>query len=292
LAATGDFRTRFAGDQPGYVKIFNPHALRFSTGACDEMAANQALRMLEEQVICEGPMTIAAILLETIVGANGVFLHPVGYLEGVRALCDKYNILLILDEVMCGFWRTGPLFAFQHFPGVVPDILTSAKGLTSSILPLGMIGLRQKIKDYFETQPLGWGATYANHPVLLTCAYNVVRKNCRAQLDQKVAKIEQVMLREIDGLVKRHRCVLQGRAIGAFGCLDLVNNDGQSLNLLGEELPREALVVKESLARNCLFGLFRSPMMHICPPLVITEEELLDLFGRLELVLSDLDAAL
>merc|ERR1712232_857145 len=197
----------------GFVKIFNPHALRFSTGASDEEAAQQALKMLEEQIICEGSETIAAILLETIVGANGVFLHPSGYLEGVRALCDKYNILLILDEVMCGFWRTGPLFAFQHFQGVTPDILTSAKGLTSSIVPLGMIGMRQKIMDHFEEHPLGWGATYANHPVLLACAYQVLRQNCINHLEKKVASIEQLMLEEVHGLIERHACVSQGRVI-------------------------------------------------------------------------------
>jgi len=292
LAATGDFRTRFVGEQMGFIKIFNPHTLRFSTGASDEVAAFQSLSMLEEQIMCEGPDTIAAILLETIVGANGVFLHPVGYLEGVRALCDKYNILLILDEVMCGFWRTGPLFAFQHFPGVVPDILTSAKGLTSSILPLGMIGVRQKIKDHFESNALGWGATYANHPVLLACAYEVVRKNYQACLDKRVNEIEDVMLREIDMLVRRHRCVLQGRAIGAFACLDLVNKDGHSLNILGEALPREAMVVKKSLAKHGLIGLFRSPMMHICPPLVMSNTELQEMFSRIGRVLDDLDAAL
>jgi len=292
LAATGDFRTRFVGEQPGFIKIFNPHTLRFSTGASDEVASFQSLGMLEEQILCEGPDTIAAILLETIVGANGVFLHPVGYLEGVRALCDKYNILLILDEVMCGFWRTGPLFAFQHFPNVVPDILTSAKGLTSSILPLGMIGVRQKIKDHFESNALGWGATYANHPVLLACAYEVVRKNYQACLQKRVSEIEDVMLREIDLLVRRHCSVLQGRAVGAFGCLDLINKDGQSLNILGEALPREAMVVKKSMAKHGLIGLFRSPMMHICPPLVVTDTELQEMFSRIGRVLSDLDAAL
>jgi len=193
---------------------------------------------------------------------------------------------------MCGFWRTGPLFAFQHFPGVVPDILTSAKGLTSSILPLGMIGVRQKIKDHFESNALGWGATYANHPVLLACAYEVVRKNYQACLDKRVNEIEDVMLREIDMLVRRHRCVLQGRAIGAFACLDLVNKDGHSLNVLGEALPREAMVVKKSLAKHGLIGLFRSPMMHICPPLVMSNTELQEMFSRIGRVLDDLDAAL
>jgi len=292
LAATGDFRTRFAGEQPGFVKFFSPHALRFSTGDSDEVATNQCLRMLEEQIISEGPETIAAIMLETIVGANGVFLHPSGYMEGVRGLCDKYGILLILDEVMSGFWRTGPLFAFQHFRGVVPDLITSAKGLTSSILPLGMIGMRQQIMDHFEANPLGWGATYANHPVLLRCAYEVLRRNCQQGMDRKVSAIEATMFEEVDGLVGRHPSVLQGRVIGAFGCLDLVGRDGKPLNLLGQALPREALVVKRAMKERGLFGLFRSPMMHICPPLVITDPELRELFKRLDGVLGELDAAI
>uniref|UniRef100_A0A7S4S7D8 Uncharacterized protein n=1 Tax=Alexandrium monilatum TaxID=311494 RepID=A0A7S4S7D8_9DINO len=289
LAATGDFRTRYVGEQPGFIKIFNPHALRFSTGTSDEAAAAGCLQMLEEQILSEGANTIAAIMLETIVGANGVFLPPSGYLEGVRALCDKYGILLILDEVMCGFWRTGPLFAFQHFRGVLPDILTSAKGLTSSFLPLGMIGMRQKIKDHFEEYPLGWGATYANHPVPLACAYEVVRRNCRENMEKKVERIEDIMLEEIDCLIRKHRCVLQGRAIGAFGCLDLVNAEGQPLNLLGDALPPEALLVRRSMAERGLFGLFRSPLFHICPPLIIREPELREMFKRIDGVLSDLD---
>lgn len=292
LAATGDFRTHFVDGQSGFVKIFNPHSLTFSTGVDDASAAEMSLRMLEEQIIAEGPQTIAAILLETIVGANGVFIHPASYLEGVRGLCDKYNILLILDEVMCGFWRTGPLFAFQHFKSVVPDILTSAKGLTSSFLPLGMIAVRQHIKDHFETAPLGWGATYANHPVLLACAYEAVRNGCLNNLESKVANIEKIMLEGVDKLVRERKCVSQGRAIGAFGCLDLVNKEGKALNMLGEPLTWEGELVKKAIKDEKMIGLFRSPLFHICPPLVINEEELRDLFNRVNNVLTKLDEAI
>merc|ERR1712039_345794 len=117
-------------------------------------------------------------------------------------------------------------------------------------------------------------------------------KNCQRELEKQVAGIESVMLEEVDRLIRKHRCVSQGRVIGAFGCLDLVNKEGHSLNLLGEALPREALVVKQSMQKRGLFGLFRSPMMHICPPLIITQEELRELFSRIHGVLTDLDAAL
>merc|ERR1719409_1764660 len=119
-----------------------------------------SLQALEEQILLEGPQTVAALMLESIVGAGGVLVPPVGYVEGVRALCDKYEILLICDEVMSGFGRTGELFAFQHYPGVVPDIFTSAKGLTGSWQPLSVVGVRQKIKDFFWNQPTGWGSTF------------------------------------------------------------------------------------------------------------------------------------
>lgn len=155
-----------------------------------------------------------------------------------------------------------------------------------------MIGIRQKIMEHFETKALGWGATYANHPVLLACAYEVVRKNCQDVLEDKVARIEKIMLAEVQHLILNHPCVSQGRVIGAFGCLDLVNKEGESLNLLGQEIPKQAQVVKKSMAEHGLFGLFRSPLLHICPPLIISEPELRDMFSRLNSVLSDLDAVL
>jgi len=114
----------------------------------------------------------------------------------------------------------------------------------------------------------------------------------RDNLEQKVSGIESIMLEEVDGLITRHPSVSQGRVIGAFGCLDLVQADGQPLNLLGEVLPPAALTVKKSMKEHGLFGLFRSPMMHICPPLIISEPELREMFRRIDNVLSDLDVAI
>merc|ERR1712048_1507161 len=141
-------------------KMFNSQPFGFQWGASDAEKTQVLLEMLEEQIRMEGPSTIAAIMLESIVGAGGVLVPPKGYMEGVRALCDKYDILLILDEVMVGFGRTGKFWGFQHFDGVLPDIVTSAKGLSSAYLPLAVVGMRQKIKDYFLDSPLGWGATF------------------------------------------------------------------------------------------------------------------------------------
>ncbi|CAK9078798.1 unnamed protein product [Durusdinium trenchii] len=194
LGATGDFRRRFTeSNTHGFVKFFNPQPSGFSWGSTDQSATRRTLATLEDQILAEGPDTIAAIMVESrelgesemdcfgvdcgssIVGAGGVLVPPEGYIEGVRSLCDKYDILMICDEVMVGFGRTGHFFAFQHFEGVIPDMVTSAKGLTGSYLPLSMVGVRQKIKNYFWEKPVGWGATYHAHPVAVACAYETVK---------------------------------------------------------------------------------------------------------------------
>merc|ERR1719343_1719580 len=185
LTATGDFRRWFAeAGTSGFVKMFNSQPFGFTWGQDDATKTELLLSMLEEQIRMEGPETIAAIMLESIVGAGGMLVTPKGYMEGVRALCDKYNILLILDEVMVGFGRTGKFWGFQHFDGVIPDILTSAKGLSAAYLPISVVGVRQKIKDHFMDSPMGWGATFANHPVAMACAYEVLKHTVEHNLTE------------------------------------------------------------------------------------------------------------
>lgn len=162
LQATGDFRRWFGRDSiPGFVKAHNPFPLFFDlAGATETERTQTALNMLEEQVLNEGPDTIAMISFESIVGAGGVIIPPDGYMQSVRAICDKYKILMHCDEVMVGFGRTGKMFGFQNFEGVLPDIITCAKGITSSAIPMSMTACRKPIMDFFEENPLGWGSTY------------------------------------------------------------------------------------------------------------------------------------
>jgi len=290
LGATGDFRRWFAeAGSSGFVKIFNPQPLGFSWGSTDETATRRSLQALEEQIQMEGPNTIAAIMLETIVGANGALVPPAGYLEGIRALCDKYKILLILDEVMVGFGRTGELFAFQHFPGVVPDILTSAKGLSAGLAPIAMVGLRQHLKDWFHTNALGWGATYQAHPVSMACAYECIKHLVDHDYPSKAKALQPVMVEELQELVDKHRCVKQARAIGLFGCLDLQRRHGRLVQRLEEANPEAVRELRLALRANGLLALFRPPLLHCAPPLVITEEELRDGFRRLSKSLEVMD---
>eukprot|EP00968_Pinguiococcus_pyrenoidosus_P024734 scaffold5013_cov273-Pinguiococcus_pyrenoidosus.AAC.10 len=222
LAATGDFRRWFAeAGATGFVKMYNPTPFRFRWGEDEEKATEVALAALEEQILMEGPQTIAAVLLESIVGAGGTLLPTKGYMEGVRALCDKYNILYIADEVMVGFGRTGKLWGFQHYDGLVPDIVTSAKGLSAAYMPLAVVGMKQEIKEFFEANALGWGATYQAHPVALACAYECVKHLLKEDLAGNAARLESVMVEEIGRLVDTHPSVRQGRAAGLFGCIDL-----------------------------------------------------------------------
>lgn len=175
LTATGDFRRGFAeAGQAGFVKFMDPNPFQFKWGESEADITSMSLRALDEQVIMEGPSTIAAIMLETFPGSNGVVVPPKGYIEGVRALCDKSGILFISDEVMTGWGRTGKWFGYQHFDGVQPDIVTSAKGLTGAMLPLSVVGMSREIQDFFKHTPLGWGATYQGHPVCLALAYEVI----------------------------------------------------------------------------------------------------------------------
>lgn len=290
LSATGDFRRFFAeAGASGFVKMFNPQPIGFSWGATDESACERALMALEEQICAEGPGSIAAIMLESIVGAGGVLVPPAGYMQGVRALCNKYAILLICDEVMVGFGRTGEFFGFQHFEGVIPDIVTSAKGLTGSYLPLSLVGVRQHIKDFFWSNRIGWGATYHAHPVPMACAYETVKYMIDHDIVGRVRNLEPVMFSEIQRLVERHPCVRQGRAIGLFGCLDIVNRDGRLVQKLSDPMNEQAVKLKQAFLANGLISLFRPPLLHCSPPLVISEAELRDGFRRVSKSLTVLD---
>jgi len=293
LGATGDFRRWFTESSvTGFVKIFNPQPLGFTWGFTDEEATRTCLQALEEQILLEGPTSVAAIMLESVVGAGGVLVPPVGYMQGVQALCQKYGILLILDEVMAGFGRTGKMWAFEHFEGVLPDIVTSAKGLTGAYLPLSVVGVRDHIKQWFHENPLGWGSTYQGHPVALACAYETVKAMVEQRIPEHVQTLQAVMMEEIDQLVLLHPSVKQGRAIGLFGCVDLQGRNGKMIQPLTGPSPKSVIDFRQALREAGLITLFRPPLLHCCPPLVITEEELRDGFKRLSFALGTLDRSL
>jgi len=289
LNATGDFRRWFSdGEVSGIVKMYNPQPIGFSWGESNEEACERCLLAMEDAILSEGPQSIAAVMLESIVGANGVLVPPVGYMEGVRALCDQYGILLICDEVMTGFWRTGEMFAFQHF-NMLPDIVTCAKGLSAGYFPVSAVGCRDHIRAHFETQPLGWGATYQAHPVGLAVAYEVLKHSVANDLESHVKDLQGVFLEGMNSLVENHKTVKRARGVGLFGCLDLVGKDGKAIQRLDQGSPEAVRVFRKTLRDHGLVSLFRPPFLHCAPPLVITEEELRDGFSRLDRALTELD---
>lgn len=294
LAATGDFRRNFGVDAQasGFIKMLNPTPRRFAWGHDAVEAGECALAAVEEQILAEGPETIAAMIIEPIVGAGGVLMHPEGYVQGLRALCDKYGMLLIADEVMVGFGRTGKMWGFQHYEGVLPDIVTSAKGLTSSYLPLSVIGMRQHIKEHFEDKALGWGATYHAHPVSMACGYEVVKHLLAHDLVGRAKEMEEHMLAGVQNLVDRHACVGKGRVVGMIGCVDLVDGNNSPIQPLPGPSPPSVINFRAALRANGVYGLVRPPYLHCAPPLIITPEELDDGFDRVSRSLDTLDSYL
>eukprot|EP00594_Rhizosolenia_setigera_P009074 CAMPEP_0178956132 /NCGR_PEP_ID=MMETSP0789-20121207/10040_1 /TAXON_ID=3005 /ORGANISM="Rhizosolenia setigera, Strain CCMP 1694" /LENGTH=507 /DNA_ID=CAMNT_0020637939 /DNA_START=170 /DNA_END=1693 /DNA_ORIENTATION=+ len=294
LGATGDYRRWYGGDQvPGMIKAFNPFPLFFEhAGATQEEKVQQALNMLEEQILNEGPDDIASIMMESIVGAGGVLVMPDGYMQGVRAICDEYGILMHCDEVMVGFGRTGKLFGFQNYEGVMPDIVSAAKGISSAAVPLSMTACSEEIMSFFEDKPLGYGSTYQAHPVAMACAYENIKHLFKENIVGRVQDMAPLFEAEMARLAAKHPSIKQYRSIGIFGCLDIQEVDGSNPKLQ-HVAPHEAfLKYKKAFNDNGLVGLHRYPHIHCAPPLNITEAELIDGFNRLDNALDVLDAAL
>ena len=293
-AATGDFRRWYGSDSnPGFVKAFNPFPLFFNhEGGCEEERVASALNMLEEQILNEGPDNIASIMMESIVGAGGCLIMPPGYMQGVRAICDKYGILMHLDEVMVGFGRTGKLFGFQNYDGVLPDIMSAAKGISGAAVPLSMTACNEEIMKFFEDKPIGWGSTYQAHPVAIATSYEVIKYILQEDIVGRVQRLEPVFQKEMQRIANAHPCIKQFRAIGLFGCFDVQDIKGNNPKLQHEPAHEAFNKYKKAYAENGLVGLHRYPHVHCAPPLVISQDELLDGFDRLDRALYVLDDAL
>jgi adenosylmethionine-8-amino-7-oxononanoate aminotransferase len=286
--ATGDNRRWYGGDTvPGFIKAFNPYPMYFDLGGVtEEEKCKITLTMLEEQVLNEGPDTIAMIQLESVVGGGGVIMPPKGYMQGVRAICDKYNIMMHCDEVMVGFGRTGKMFGFQNYEGVIPDIVTAAKGLTAAALPISMAVCKKEIMESFEDRALGWGSTYQAHPVAMSCAYETVKYLIKNDVVGHVQRLNPAFENAMRTVAENHPSIKQYRSVGLFGCWDVHMPDGSNP-------PQEKFMsYKKSYAENGLIGLVRPPHIHSAPPLIITEDEMLEGFDRNDKALYALDEAL
>jgi taurine---2-oxoglutarate transaminase len=270
IAATGDPRGWSQPPMPGIVHVLDPY--HGVARGWDDAAAS--LAYLEEVIQLEGPHTIAAFILETVTGTNGILVPPDGYMQGVRALCDKHGILMIADEVMSGFGRTGKWFAIEHW-GVVPDMITMAKGLTSSYIPLGAVGVRRHLADHFKDKMFPGGLTYSSHPVACAAALATIAVYEEDGLIDRAARTGALLKTLHAGLAERHPSVGATRSIGLFGIIELVRNRQtlEPMAPLNGTSPEMAALGK-FFREEGLFTFVRWNYFFTNPPLCITEDEL------------------
>jgi taurine--2-oxoglutarate transaminase len=279
ITLTGDPR-RWPAEPglPGVVHVLDPyHGIARGWDTADV-----ALLALEEVIQLEGPSTIAGFILETVTGTNGILIPPDGYLQGVRALCDKYGILMICDEVMAGFGRTGAWFAVDHWK-VVPDLLTMAKGLTSAYVQLGAVGMRQPIADHFREKVFYGGLTYNSHPLACAAALATIAVYEEDRLIERARERGKLMTALLQDLATRHPCVGAVRSIGLFGIVELVRNreTREPLAPFGGSSPEMAALGKFFRA-NGLYTFVRWNTFFTNPPLCISEDELREGFGIID----------
>jgi len=272
-ASLGGDNRRWANEPgiTGIVHFLNPDPYRSMFGN----DAQKALAHVEEVLWYEGPQYVAAIYLEPIVGSSGLIVPPDGFLRGLRQLCDQHGILLILDEVMTGFGRTGKWFAAEH-EGVVPDIMTFAKGVNSGYVPLGGVIVDEPIAKHFDANVLWAGLTYAGHP--LACAAGVATVNAYRdeRLIERSAKMGELLMKELRTIAARHPSVGDVRGKGLFIGIELVKDRGTKEMLERWNGPSAKLqnAIKTALMSRDVYVLNRWNMLFIAPPLTVSEDEI------------------
>jgi taurine--2-oxoglutarate transaminase len=288
MTLTGDPR-RWANEPgiPGVVHVLDPyHGIERGWDS-----AEQSLSMLEEVIQLEGPSTIAGFILETVTGTNGILVPPDGYLQGVRDLCTKYGILMISDEVMAGFGRTGEWFAVNHWK-VVPDLLTMAKGLTSAYVQLGAVAMRQTIADHFRDKIFWGGLTYNSHPLACAAALATIRVYEEDRLIENARKMGGLMRELLRELEAKHPSIGATRSIGLFGIVELVRDKKKKTPMAPFNGTSDEMVALGKFFRQeGLYTFVRYNGFFTNPPLCITERELREGFDIIDRALSITDRA-
>jgi taurine---2-oxoglutarate transaminase len=278
ITLTGDPR-RWPAEPgiPGVVRMLDPYTYRCPAGHPDPCPVCTGAPHLEEILQYEGPHTVAAVILETVTGTNGIIVPPDGYLQSIRKVCDKYGILLIADEVMAGFGRTGKWFGVENWD-VVPDILSVAKGINSGYIPLGAMVVRKPIADWVRDKYFAGGLTYSGHP--LACASGVASIEAFKEegIVEHAAEMGGVIGDALHGLQEKHPSIGEVRGLGCFWGIELVKNRETReplvpFNATGEAFAPVARVYKAALDRG-LYLMTHWNVVMVCPPLTITREEL------------------
>lgn len=274
---------------PGFIKFQPPHLYTYDIQFdSEEEATKHFLSRLEYQIKMEGADSIAALFIESVTGSNGTYLYPKGYLKGVRALCDKYGIVMVCDEVMAGFLRCGDWFACQ-LEGVEPDIITFAKGVNSGYAPLGGVIVSKKIAEFFDTHSLPSGLTYNSHSLGVAAAIACIREYQRLDIKGYVQKMAPVFGTYMEDLKKKHPSIGDVRYIGLFGAIEFSKpGTHEQITAAKDGSPFLGALV-QALYKYGLATFGHGSTIMIAPALIITEDEMKEMFETLDQALTFAD---
>jgi taurine--2-oxoglutarate transaminase len=276
---------------PGFIHFRGPYSyqekIKFPS---EDEECEYYVGKLREQVIFEGGDRIAAIILETVIGSNGIIMYPKNYLKGVRKICDEFGIMMICDEVMAGWYRTGKMFAYMNFD-VTPDIITFAKGVNSGYIPLGGCIVKNEIARFFDDKYLSCGLTYSGHPLACAAGFACQEFYLKNDIEGHVQKAGKHLGKLLENLKAKHPCVGDVRYIGLFSGVELVKDRATREPLVpwGQD-PKGIMstIVKELKTRG-FFTYSHENVIIVAPPLIITEAQLDEELAVLDEVLSIVD---
>ena len=279
MSAGGDPRKLAVDAQqaPNFVHVEDPYCYRCPWGKEISSCSRECVSHVERVIEFEGPENVAAILMEGESGSSGCIKYPPDYLQKIRALCDKHGILLIADEVMSGFGRTGKWFACDVH-GVVPDMIATAKGITAGYLPLGALIVSDKIAAHFDERTLWLGLTYSAHPVCCAAGVEVLKIYEDEQLIENAARMGEYVTARVEEMKALHPCIGDFRTTGLLGCIELVKNRETKEPMAPfNAKPEEMVVMNKVAARIKQLGMYafvRWNYVFIAPPLSITREQM------------------
>jgi len=274
---------------PGIVRVFDPYCYRCSFGKSYPECNLECAEHVREVILYENPSTVAAIIIEPVTGSNGVFIPPVEYGRRIREICDEFGILLIADEVMTGFGRTGYWFGVNYFD-IEPDIITMAKGCNSGYVPLGIVAVSDRIAEFFDNRMLYCGLTYSGHPLACASALACISVYEEEGLIDNARKMGAVVSAEMAKLKERHPCVGDVRNIGLFGCIELVKDRFTKEPLVPWNGPPGVMAeISKQLWADGLSMYIRWNYMFVAPPLLITADEIRWGFEKIDQALEIAD---
>jgi taurine--2-oxoglutarate transaminase len=288
ISLSGDAR-RFPVEPgiPGIVRFFDPYCYRCSFHLQYPQCQLLCVENIDEIIQHEGPQTVAAVFIETMTGAGGFFVPPPGYFERLREICDSHKALLVLDEVMVAFGRTGKWFAIEHY-NAIPDMITMAKGLTCGYVPFGAVAISDRIMDKLGKDMLHAGLTFNSHPLACGAALGVLDVYEKEKLIENAQVQEAFVRKRLDIIKEKHPCVGDVRGMGLFHCIELVA-DQETKDPITKKICDQ--IGQKLLDRGLSTNIMRN-LIFIGPPLIIGERELTKGLDIIDTVLFEVDAAL